>query len=578
MRAALLAGRGSPLPGKKKLPGGREQSDAGQLVALISIGDGVLQVPLQDLHWEHDCHTTAWQSDDLCRLKQGRKQLRQPRKDFINGVIIMELCKYKNGQILFQFRHDKRELPDEKMPGNEAIVPELKNRNYDLVKRGETAKEINAYRKEVEKEIFFYNRKDIVHDIEFVISCPSDCPESQKDAFFEAAVDYISSIMPLGRRAICTATVHRDEKHKVTGQNGIEYIISKDHIHIHAIPAVPDGKHKDKNGNVYQWRLCADQLTKKKQLALLHPQFQKFLDDRGIKATVYKKKEGDGKTIGLSTKQLKEISRKTGVVLDHSLTVNELTQIISTSILNEKQTAVLKSQIAEKDFQIKGLEKSVSSQKVSVESVVKGKDTEIKNLQNRISDLEKNNASLEDQSAKKDLEITSLKSQIKSKDQELIVRENQLADKDREISRNHQNAVNSARLENELHEKDSQIIDLKHEISTLTEKTEILEGMIQQKDAEIRDIKASDRTEELGNKINDLECRVQSKDEEIASLRGKNTELENNISQLTEKISHSVADTNVEHSAWGNSEEVEWGSGSSAWGNNENIKDKDVTW
>lgn len=536
------------------------------------------RMPLQNLHWEHDCHTTAWQSDDLCRLKQGRKQLRQSRQNFKNEVMTMEICKYKNGQILFQFRHDKRELPDEKVPGNEAIVPELKNKNYDLVKRGETAKEINAYRKEVEKEIFFYNRKDIIHDIEFVISCPSDCPENQKEKFFEAAVDYVASIMPLKRRAICTATVHRDEKHKVTGQNGIEYVISKDHIHIHAIPAVPDGKHKDKNGNVYQWRLCADQLTKKRQLSQLHPNFQKFLDDRKIHATVYKKKEGDGKTIGLSTKQLKEISKETGIVLDHSLTVSELTQIINTSIMNEKQTEILKSQIAEKEQQIHGLEKTVSSQKSSVESVVQEKDSEIKQLKNKVSDLEKKNTTIIENSAEKDSEITSLKSQIKSKDQELIVRNRQLANKDIEISKNHQSVVKSARLESELHEKDSQITDLKHEIAALTEKSEILEGTIQQKEKEIRDIKANDRTEELGHTLTDLEGHLQSKDEEIADLKEKNAELESSISQLSEKVSHAASDTDIEHSAWGNNKDVEWGSGSSVWGNDEHINDKDVTW
>lgn len=54
----------------------------------------------------------------------------------------------------------------------------------------------------------------------------------------------------------------------------------------------------------------------------MHPSLQAALDKAGIKATVYQKKSGDGKTVPLTVKQLKEITNKTGVVIDHSLTVD----------------------------------------------------------------------------------------------------------------------------------------------------------------------------------------------------------------------------------------------------------------
>ena len=95
-----------------------------------------------------------------------------------------EIIKYKDSNVLYQIRHDIREIPNGKTFGNTSIDASRTHLNYSFVDRGKTAKEINQYRKDLEKEIHIYNRKDIVHAVEIVIQCPSDCPENEHEAFF----------------------------------------------------------------------------------------------------------------------------------------------------------------------------------------------------------------------------------------------------------------------------------------------------------------------------------------------------------------------------------------------------------
>ena len=120
------------------------------------------------------------------------------------------------------------------------------------------------------------------------------------------------------------------------------------------VPGVLDTKHDG-----YQYRLCADQLTKKAKFREMHPGLQKHLNEAGIHATVYRKKEGDGKTVSLSVKQLKELTAKTGITLDHSLTVDELVSIINSNILHEKQREIMQAELLSKEKKIAELENKV---------------------------------------------------------------------------------------------------------------------------------------------------------------------------------------------------------------------------
>ena len=230
-----------------------------------------------------------------------------------------EITKFGASEVAFHIKHDLREIPEGKDYGNESIILEKSKDNYSLLDRCQTVAEANKYRKQIEKECFSYNRKNLVHAVEVVVQCPADCPPEQKKAFFQESYNYICNTLPMGERCVFVAQVHVDEKHySPTGE-----MISKDHLHVMYVPGVPDTKHDG-----FDYKLCADELTKRAKLREFHPNLQAHLDSRGIKATVYKKKEGDGKTIGLSVKQLKEITNKTGIVVDKSITIEKFAEIL----------------------------------------------------------------------------------------------------------------------------------------------------------------------------------------------------------------------------------------------------------
>lgn len=290
----------------------------------------------------------------------------------------MEIIKYQNNEILPHIRHNLRELPNEKISGNKAINPDLTKNNYCLVHRGNNAAEVNKYRKDLEKEIFHYKRKNLVHAIEVVIQCPDDCPPEQHEAFFHESYRYICSGLPMGEQCVFFAGVHRDERYYTPDGT----MISKDHLHIMYVPAVPNKKHEG-----YEYRLCADQLTKKAQLKALHPGLQKHLDDCGIHATVYRKKDASGKTIPLSVKQLKELTRKTGIKLDHSLSIDEFCEIISTNILQENQIKDFQHQLQkalQENQRMKEKLKEIQTTYASKEKELISAKTTISNLKKQI--------------------------------------------------------------------------------------------------------------------------------------------------------------------------------------------------
>ena len=290
-----------------------------------------------------------------------------------------ELTKFGASEVAYHIKHDLREIPSGKTYGNEAVDPSLSGGNYSLLEgRCQTAAEANKYRKQIEKEVFKYNRKNLVHAVEIAVQCPSDCPAEQKEAFFQESYKYICSTLPMGERCIFVAQVHVDERHySPTGE-----MISKDHLHVMYVPAVKDTKHDG-----YEYRLCADQLTKKARLKEFHPGLQKHLDEAGIHATVFRKKEGDGKAVSLSVAQLKELTKKTGITQDHSLTVDELAEIINANILHEKQAKIFRAELAKKQSVIEDLSAEVSAKDASIKDMIRertagsdAKDKEISEL------------------------------------------------------------------------------------------------------------------------------------------------------------------------------------------------------
>lgn len=318
------------------------------------------------------------------------------------GTKYMELTKYGGTEILAHIKHDLRQLPEGKSYGNESVDPSLSGSNYSLIDRGTTAAEVNKYRKDFEKEIFKYNRKNLVHAVELCIQCPSDCPPEQHEAFFQTAFDwYCDTYLPAGKDCVFVAEVHKDEHKYITTEKGEIRDISKDHLHICYVPAVLAGeKHPD-----FEYRLNADILTKKAVLRDMHPSLQKTLDEKGIQATVYRKKSGDGKTVALSVKQLKEITEKTGVVIDHSLTVDEIANILSKNVELSQTVDILSTTVSEQKHGITELTQLVSEKDKQITSL----QTDVKIAKSTDIAIDKEKAELQAKLQEKEIENQKLK-------------------------------------------------------------------------------------------------------------------------------------------------------------------------
>lgn len=341
----------------------------------------------------------------------------------------MELTKYGATEILAHIKHDLRQLPEGKSYGNESVDTTLSGSNYSLIDRGTTAAEVNKYRKDFEKEIFKYNRKNLVHAVELCIQCPSDCPPEQHEAFFQTAFDwYCNTYLPAGKDCVFVAEVHKDEHKYITTENETKMDISKDHLHICYVPAVDAGsKHPD-----FQYRLNADSLTKRAILRDMHPSLQKTLDEKGIQATVYRKKSGDGKAVALSVKQLKEITEKTGIVIDHTLTVDELANILSKNVELSQTVNVLSNTVSEqkhgiteltqivsdKDRQIASLQTDVKATKTADITADKEKADLQSSLQEKELENQKIKAAAQQIIYEKDTQLTEAKEVINAKEQE----------------------------------------------------------------------------------------------------------------------------------------------------------------
>lgn len=118
--------------------------------------------------------------------------------------------------------------------------------------------------------------------------------------------NYICSTLPMGERCIFLAEVHADEGTIL--KDGKTVVQGSKHMHVMYVPAVPDKKHDD-----YDYKLCSDDLTKRAVLKQWHPNYQAWLDDAGVHATVA---SGVTSGSGISVKSMKEITQQTGLSLD----------------------------------------------------------------------------------------------------------------------------------------------------------------------------------------------------------------------------------------------------------------------
>ena len=305
-----------------------------------------------------------------------------------------------------------------------------------------------------------------------VIQCPSDCPPEQHEAFFQTAYDwYCDNYLPAGKDCVFIAEIHKDEHKWVKTENGLKDI-SKEHLHIAYVPAIPAGeKHPD-----FEYRLNADALTKRAILRDMHPSLQATLDKANINATVYKKKSGNGKAVPLTVKQLKEITNKTGVVIDHTLTVDELASILSKNVELSHKVDVLTTANAEQKYNISHLNNKI----VEREHQLSKLQSELKTKTNTVT-ADKEKAELQAKLQAKDLENQKLRQAA----QQII------SEKNRQLS-NAQNVISTK--EQELYQTAGENQKLQEHIKTLQEALKNKDLELQQERQKVTELEAQNST------------------------------------------------------------------------------------
>lgn len=290
-------------------------------------------------------------------------------------------------------KHNIREFKNGICPTNMEVDPERTGQNYSVIRRGNTAAQINRYRKKIENECFRYNRKNIVRANEVVCTLPADCPPDQERAFFEESFRYICSTLPMGEKCVFLAEVHCDEGRIL--KDGVTVVQGAKHLHVMYVPAVPDTKHE-----AYQFKLCSDALTKRPILKKWHANYQKWMDDAGVQATVA---SGVTSGRGISVKSLKEISKETGLSLDQIKSLEKENQKLHSRIMEKEQALTASRQaISKKDSVITQLKEFITGRDIQLRNAsekLKTAEKALSQAQDRVKALEARQKTMERETA-----------------------------------------------------------------------------------------------------------------------------------------------------------------------------------
>lgn len=107
----------------------------------------------------------------------------------------MDFNKYQKGDTVKVLKHNLRRFSDGKSASNKDIIPELTYQNYSIIDRGNSVKEVKEYFDQLEKNIFHYDRKDVVHSVEWIVTMPKDCPTEDERHFFETAHHFFADLL-----------------------------------------------------------------------------------------------------------------------------------------------------------------------------------------------------------------------------------------------------------------------------------------------------------------------------------------------------------------------------------------------
>lgn len=172
-----------------------------------------------------------------------------------------------NSEISGALRHSMRENSN------------YKNRDIDL-RRTKENYQVGEYRerpfehyKERLSEIYCYNRPDVKKLCCWTVTAPKDLPPEQEEQFFNAAYDFLTARFCSGNSDnVALAIVHKDEK-RIDGR-------PRAHLHYYFLPIAPDHKH------VQGEKICKKEVMPRETFKTIHPDFQKYLQQRGIAGTV----------------------------------------------------------------------------------------------------------------------------------------------------------------------------------------------------------------------------------------------------------------------------------------------------
>lgn len=201
------------------------------------------------------------------------EQFQKPLGKEKGGFIMASVKKFTQAQVINQLRHNERTI---QFPSNQDINPTLKTTNYSLTPHRNMSS--YDYFKARKSELYCYRRSDVKVLAGWVITAPTDLNPEKYHDFFLAACKFLDN--RYGKRNCIQSIVHHDES-------------GMPHLHYCFIPTVPDPKHGGE-------KICANDVLNKKELRNFHPDFQKFLSESGIKATVHSgitKEQGGNRTV-----------------------------------------------------------------------------------------------------------------------------------------------------------------------------------------------------------------------------------------------------------------------------------------
>ena len=227
------------------------------------------------------------------------------------------------------------------------IVKDITSENYFSNREAIQKLESQHYKTRM-NEVYCYKRADIKTMVCTVVTLPKEVTDvNEQERFFNAAVSFLSD--RYGTDNVVSAVIHNGDEQK----NGLP------HLHFYWIPVCKIDKSKlmAKKNHVkameqFEEKVsCNDKITKK-DLQTLHPDFQKYLEDHHVQGRVLLKGEGSGTRINLSIQQLKEFTKKTGIVLNERIDMDRFMKILE----ENKQVRIIDKKLKQEIEKSKSLE------------------------------------------------------------------------------------------------------------------------------------------------------------------------------------------------------------------------------